>query len=163
MTSLREISSADVASILALNSAHVAELSLLDEQGLSELVAGSFHARRTGREEAFLIALDERHPTYASPNYLWFRRRYRRFVYVDRIVVAEHARGRGLARTLYEDLFRQASEAGHDLIVCEVNSVPPNAASDAFHARLGFAEVGAAVIHGGAKTVRYLALRLQAV
>lgn len=160
MTSLLQISSTDTSPILALNNAHAAELSLLDEEGLSELVAGSFHARRIGRNDAFLIALDERHPTYASPNYLWFRSRYPRFVYVDRVVVAGIARGLGHARRLYEDLFRKAREAGHDLIVCEVNSMPPNPSSDAFHARLGFEEVGAATIHGGAKTVRYLALRL---
>ena len=68
----------------------------------------------------------------------------------------DHARGRGLAQRLYEELFDAARAAGHVRIVCEVNSSPPNPASDAFHARLGFTEVGAADIHGGAKTVRYL-------
>ena len=69
-------------------------------------------------------------------------------------------RKRGLANRLYEDLFRNAAAAGHDLVVCEVNSDPPNPASDAFHAALGFVEVGHAAIHGGAKTVRYLARSL---
>ncbi|MBN6821662.1 GNAT family N-acetyltransferase [Methylobacterium radiotolerans] len=155
-----EITPADTGPLLALNNAHAAELSLLDEVGLSKLVAWSFRALRIGRDDAFLIALDERHPTYAGPNYLWFRSRYLRFVYVDRVVVAGSARGLGHARRLYEDLFRNGREAGHDLIVCEVNSMPPNPSSDAIHARLGFEEVGAATIHGGAKTVRYLALRL---
>lgn len=94
---------------------------------------------------------------YDSPNYLWFRARHSRFVYVDRIVVDPAMRKRGLALLLYEDLFRCAAGAGHDRIVCEVNSDPPNPASDAFHAALGFVEVGHAVLHGGAKTVRYLA------
>jgi predicted GNAT superfamily acetyltransferase len=57
---------------------------------------------------------------------------------------------------LYDAVFRQASGAGHDRVVCEVNLAPPNPASDAFHAALGFAEVGTVVIEGGAKTVRYL-------
>ena len=47
--------------------------------------------------------------------------------------------------------------AGHTLVTCEVNADPPNPASDAFHAALGFAEVGDAVIHGGEKSVRYYA------
>jgi len=94
---------------------------------------------------------------YDSPNYLWFRERYPRFVYVDRIVVAPAMRKCGLANRLYEDLFRVAKDAGHDRVVCEVNSDPPNPASDAFHAALGFVEVGHASIHGGTKTVRYLA------
>src|SRR4029434_6608111 len=34
----------------------------------------------------------------------WFRRRYRRFVYIDRVVVAAHARGQGLAQGMYSDL-----------------------------------------------------------
>ncbi|HEY3677565.1 MAG TPA: GNAT family N-acetyltransferase, partial [Bradyrhizobium sp.] len=94
---------------------------------------------------------------YDSPNFLWFRERYTRFVYVDRIVVAASARGRGCARRLYQDLFEQSRRAGHERVVCEVNSDPPNPESDAFHAALGFVEVGSASIHGGTKTVRYLA------
>jgi predicted GNAT superfamily acetyltransferase len=70
-------------------------------------------------------------------------------------VVAGHARGRGHARQLYADLFDRAARAGHDLITCEVNEYPPNPASDAFHAALGFAVAGQARIHGGKKTVRY--------
>jgi uncharacterized protein len=38
---------------------------------------------------------------------------------------------------------------------CEINLLPPNPASDAFHARMGFVEVGAAQLANG-KTVRYL-------
>jgi predicted GNAT superfamily acetyltransferase len=93
---------------------------------------------------------------YASPNFQWFRARYPRFVYVDRIVVAPSARGRGYARLLYRDLFEHALRAGHERVVCEVNSRPPNPESDGFHAALGFAEIGSANIHNGSKAVRYL-------
>ena len=86
--------------------------------------------------------------------------RYPRFVYVDRIVVAPSARGRGLARQLYDTLIGKAGVAGHQRIVCEVNLDPPNPGSDRFHAALGFAEVGSASIHGGTKRVRYLAREL---
>ncbi|TIP69850.1 MAG: GNAT family N-acetyltransferase, partial [Mesorhizobium sp.] len=72
------------------------------------------------------------------PNFLWFRERYPRFVYVDRVVVAGEARGRGHARRLYEDLFDHALRAGQTIVTCEVNAEPPNPASDAFHAALGF-------------------------
>jgi predicted GNAT superfamily acetyltransferase len=78
-------------------------------------------------------------------------------VYVDRVAVAAAAGGRDHARRLYADLARHAAVRGQDMMVCEVNMDPPNPASDAFHAVLGFAEIGSAVMHGDRKTVRYLA------
>jgi predicted GNAT superfamily acetyltransferase len=145
--------------MLALNNSHAEELSWLERERLQDLVAQAFYARRLGNLDAFLIALDQ-DGHYDSPNFLWFRSRYPRFVYVDRIVVAPSARGLGCARRLYADLFNRAAEAVHDHIVCEVNQQPPNPASDALHAALGFTEVGSASIHDGSKTVRYLSRRL---
>lgn len=141
--------------VLALNNAHAVELSWLDAGRLHALLGQAFRARRIRAVEAFAIALDQA-ACYDSPNYLWFRRRCARFVYVDRVVVAAAARGRGHARRLYADLFHHAAVAGHRQVVCEVNLDPPNPASDAFHAALGFAAIGSAAIHGGSKTVRYL-------
>jgi uncharacterized protein len=141
--------------LLALNNEHARELSWLSPDRLTHLIGQSFFARRIGHIDAFLLAFDQ-DADYDSPNFLWFRGRYPRFVYVDRIVVTAAARGLGLARLLYRDLFAEAVRAGHVRVVCEVNSQPPNPASDAFHAALGFVEVGSAAIDGGAKTVRYL-------
>ena len=152
--------SADVeAAVLALNNAHAQELSWLEPPALRAIIDQAFYAKAIGDVDAFLLALDET-AAYDSPNYAWLKARYPRFVYVDRIAVAVHARGRGLARILYEDLFIRAAQADHDLIVCEVNAVPPNPGSDAFHAALGFEEVGRAELTGRGKTVRYLARRL---
>ena len=53
-------------------------------------------------------------------------------------------------------LIEAASRSRHERIVCEVNISPPNPAPDAFHAALGFTEIGQASIHGRTKTVRYL-------
>ena len=143
------------AAVLALNNAHAKELSWLERERLQFLVGHAFLARRIGALDAFLLAFDQDAP-YDSPNFLWFRARYPRFVYVDRVVVATAARGRGLARALYRDLFAEAAAAGHARVVCEVNRRPPNPESDAFHAALGFIVVGHASIHDGAKDVRYL-------
>ena len=109
---------------------------------------------RLARCDAFLIGFDQ-DADYHSPNFLWFRERYPRFAYVDRVAVAAPARGRGLARALYEDFFTKAAADGHTVIACEVNSDPPNPGSDAFHMALGFAVVGQAAIYGGKRTVRY--------
>jgi len=146
--------------LLALNNAHARELSWLEPDRLIHLIREAFVARRIGHADAFLLAFDQ-DADYDSPNFLWFRSRYDRFVYVDRIVVAATARGRGYARQLYNDLFERASQAGHKHVVCEVNSNPPNPASDAFHAALGFVEVGSGTFHGGGKAVRYFARKLK--
>ena len=151
---ISRVSAADEAAILALNNEHAAELSWLEPERLSFLLSEAFYIRRIGALEAFIMTFDQ-DARYDSPNFLWFRERYPRFVYVDRVVVAGQARGRGHARRLYEDLFAEVARAGHSIVTCEVNADPPNPVSDAFHAALGFAEVGSAVIHGGKKAVRY--------
>jgi predicted GNAT superfamily acetyltransferase len=150
------LTSGDLGRVLALNNAHAVETSPLDGPRLTALHRAAFRATGIGAgAEAFLIALDQG-AAYGSPNFLWFRDRYPRFVYVDRVVTAPACRGRGFARALYADLFAAAEAAGHDRVVCEVNSDPPNPASAAFHAGLGFREVGAASLAPGGKAVRYL-------
>lgn len=158
---IERIARGDEAAILALNNEHAAELSWLEAERLSFLLGEAFYTRRIGDLEAFIMTFDQG-ANYDSPNFVWFRDCYERFIYVDRVVVAAHARGRGHARRLYQDLFEHAERAGHTLVTCEVNTDPPNPASDAFHAALGFAEVGDAVIHGGKKAVRYYARQIGA-
>jgi predicted GNAT superfamily acetyltransferase len=155
--------------VLALNNAHAVELSWLEPERLATLLERAFYARGItattaspappGQLAAFMLGFDEA-ADYDSPNYLWFRERYERFVYIDRVAVAPEARGRGLARKLYTDLIARASALAYDRLVCEVNADPPNPASDSFHVRLGFTPVGTAAIHGGSKTVRYYMLQL---
>ncbi len=141
--------------LLALNNAHASELSWLTPEALARLIGQAWRAWRIGDADALIIALDQ-NVDYDSPNYRWFHARYDRFIYVDRIVVAQSARGQGLARLLYDSLIRDAQTAAHQRIVCEVNLDPPNPQSDAFHAALGFEPLATAGIHGGTKTVRYL-------
>jgi predicted GNAT superfamily acetyltransferase len=142
-------------SLLALNNRHAVETSALDAAKLARMIAEARVARVVEPDAAFLLAFDQA-ADYDSPNFLWFRERYDSFLYVDRVIVGEAHRRIGLGRLLYEDLFRRAAQLGFPAIACEVNIRPPNAASDAFHASLGFAEVGQATIDGGAKTVRFL-------
>ncbi len=141
--------------LLALNNVHAEQTSLLDAARLRHMLATAFHVAAIGELDAFLIAFDQT-ADYDSPNFLWLRARHARFVYVDRIVTAPQSRGLGHASRLYRDLFARAAAAGHDRILCEVNLDPPNPGSDAFHARMGFAEVGRATWQDGGKTVRYL-------
>ena len=137
----RPIAPADLDALLALNNAHAAETGLLNRERFKRMAGSAFCARTNGDRQALLIAFEQSAP-YDSPNFHWFRDRYPHFVYIDRIIVANPARGTGLARALYSDLFAQARTAGHSMIACEVNFLPPNPGSDAFHAALGFTEAG---------------------
>lgn len=144
--------------VLELNQSHVAELSELDAVRLAQLIDAAFYASVAGDADAFLISFDH-DADYDSPNFQWFRSRYPRFVYVDRIAVAGRSRGQGLANRLYRALFDAARAAGHPVIACEVNVDPPNPASDAFHASWDFEEVGAGRL-SPSKSVRYLIKQL---
>ncbi len=143
-----------IAAMLALNAKHEVETSPLDQTALSKMLDEAFFsANAANGQDGFLITFDQ-DADYDSVNFLWFKSRYDRFVYVDRIIVAEQARGQGLARRFYIDLFDQAQAAGHRRVVCEVNLDPPNTGSIAFHAALGFVEVGQAAL-GNGKRVSY--------
>ncbi len=147
----------DAPAVLALNAANEVETSPLDADGLRRLCDAAFHVGLIDQgRSAFLIAF-EQDADYASPNFLWFKARYPRFVYVDRIIVAAAARGQSLATRLYDELFTLATNAGHTLVTCEVNVQPPNPASSTFHAAQGFAEVGRGGSADQLKFVAYLA------
>ena len=155
MTTLLEPGPGDLEVLLALSNAHEEEIGWFTKEAFAELVALSFRTRMTREREAFVIALSEHAPANA-PNWRWFAARFARFVYIDRVVVQRDARKRGLATLLYNDVMAAARAAGHTLVCCEVNLDPPNPGSDAFHTRMGFAEIGRAWLPDRAKTVRYL-------
>jgi predicted GNAT superfamily acetyltransferase len=145
--------------LLALNNAHAEELSYLSRDDMTALFAAASHVRAAAGGFALFVAFDET-CDYGSPNFQWLRRRFPRFYYIDRVVVSDRARGRGLARLLYDDLARRTVAEGRERLVCEVNADPPNPASDAFHTRLGFAPVGLEHLADRHKTVRYWAREL---
>lgn len=154
MHTTRAIGDQDVAWILALNAQNEEATSPLDAARLRLMLGDAFHARAVNAADGFIIPFDQS-SAYDSENYKWFRERYPRFVYVDRIVISASARRGGLARVLYTEVFDAARRAGRQTVGGEVNVDPPNPASDAFHDSLGFVEVGRATISNG-KTVRYI-------
>lgn len=151
---IRPLRDAEFDWVLALSARHEAETGKLDLETLKAMRDASFLSVGIGDRAGYLITFDQ-DGAYDSPNFLWFKARYPRFVYVDRIVVDPAARGAGSARQLYEHCFMRARVDGHTLVTCEVNLDPPNPGSDAFHARMNFEEVGRATLANG-KTVRYL-------
>jgi hypothetical protein len=155
---VRSVAPADLPALLALNNAHAVELSLVDAAKLQALLSAAALAIAlgpVGAPHAYLLAFAEDTPVQ-GPNHAWFLARHARFLYVDRVCVAPEARKRGLARALYASALATAERRGAEVLCCEVNSDPPNPVSDAFHAALGFREVGGAFLADRGKAVRYL-------
>jgi uncharacterized protein len=161
MTKVRDLHDETAArdALLAINNASARETSLLSREKLDRMIACARVATFIAPDAAFLLGFDQ-DDDYDGGHFLWFRSRHAKFIYVDRIVVAAPYRRHGFGRALYADLFARAERLGHTHVACEVNAVPPNPTSDAFHAAEGFEQVGTATFDAGAKTVRYL-LRLR--
>lgn len=137
----------DLPAVLTLNQSETPHVGDLDVVGLSMLVQIASPAFVATDEEGlagFVIAVQPGRP-YGSENYRWFKQHYEDFHYVDRVVVAERARGQGLARSLYDAVIAAKERSW---LLAEVNLDPPNEGSQAFHAKLGFDEVGQQT-HGG--------------
>ena len=149
---IRALVNDDLPVVLALNNAHAAEVNALTAPALATLVAVAAHACVLDGGLGFLIALDERAPVQ-GPNHAWFLARYPELLYIDRVVIAPAARGRGHARRMYEAL---VAVAAHRPLCCEVNLAPPNPGSMAFHERLGFTACGEGDDPRNGKRVRYL-------
>lgn len=96
---------------------------------------------------------------YASLNYKWIAQRYPAFAYVDRVAVAEVARGLGVGGKLYQAAFRHY-DGVRTVVTAEVNLEPPNPGSIRFHERCGFVSVGERWDDGGGKGVVYMERRL---
>lgn len=157
---LRESSRADWPRLLELNQASVSELSELDEARL-ELVLSfahrSFLVEHDDEVVGFAIAMAPGAP-YDSDNYRWFSKSFERFLYLDRVAVAESMRRRGIGAQLYDAMESAAQSFGR--MVCEVNVVPRNEASLAFHASRGYGEIGR-LEHSPEKVVALMSKELQ--
>ncbi len=152
---IRDIAPSDFEWVLALNQRFQVETSSLTPARLAELAGAANRFRVVAPTAAFLLAFDA-NANYDGACFQWHRARDRGFLYVDRIIVDPAARGGGLARALYEDLFAHARARGYVAVTCEVNSDPPNPASDAFHEAMDFEVVGEERLEDRDKTVRFL-------
>lgn len=127
--------------ILALNNEFAEQTSWMTPEELQKLIDEAFHfGHRDEGLDGFVIALTKG-ADYHSPNFTYFCERMDDFVYVDRIIVSARAQGKGTGRSLYDELGEVARAAGFKRIVCEVNTLPPNPGSIAFHTKAGFQPV----------------------
>lgn len=156
---IRDVAQGELDAVLAMNEAsvpHVNSLGIAEFRDLHEQAAYFRVVANgdTGIVSAFLIGLTPE-AQYGSPNFLWFRRNYPSFAYIDRVAVAENARRHGLASALYGDFEAYFSDR-FPVLACEVNLRPSNPASMKFHLRHGFRQAGSQVIDDGAKEVAML-------
>jgi len=159
---LRPYRDRDLDALVAVNDAAYPAVPITPAEELAELIGMSSVAVVVddGAAAGFVLGMPPG-LAYQSENYLFFSARAREhgttFVYVDRIVLAAHLRGRALGPQLYDAVFDEARRVGADEVLCEVNLEPPNPGSLAFHTRLGFVEVGRQSTKGGANVVALLA------
>lgn len=147
----------EIPAVLALNNAAVPHVNAL---ALAEMERFRFAAAyfRVAVQRRFVLGfLVGFRPgaRYESENYLWFQARHDDFIYIDRIVVAPEAAGRGVAKALYADL-ATTMVGVVTAMTCEVNIRPENPISMEMHRRLGFREVGQQETCGGEKRVSLL-------
>lgn len=86
----------------------------------------------------FIFLYDEK-TEYDSLNYLYFKSRYQKFLYVDRIIIAGEHQKKGYGQQLYDFIIDTHNP---DIFCCEVNITPPNRQSLSFHHKYGFKEIG---------------------
>lgn len=141
---LRTLVIGDIPAITALNNAATPAVPVMTEAELTALLEASDFGFATVDEKELLGFVMGFGPgsDYASVNYRYFEERGVDHLYIDRIVVTEAARGMRVGQSLYNRVFTLAIAESRSEVTCEVNIEPPNPGSLAFHARLGFSEVG---------------------
>ena len=140
---LRPAGPDDDEAVLALNLAEEQALAPMDPDRLGYLRsrADRFDVVEVDGAPAGFVVTMAPGSDYDSPNYRWFSARYGAdFYYLDRIALAPAVRRRGVAGRVYDEV--ETVAAARHRMALEVNLIPPNAASLAFHARRGYAEVG---------------------
>jgi predicted GNAT superfamily acetyltransferase len=139
-----EIVSIDsVDTLLNINNAAVPDVGVLTPakaEWLASHVVMPGLAMLDGKPAGMLVVLND-HCGYDSDYYRWFTERYQNFLYIDRIVTADWARGQGVAQALYRQINQLAEQLG-TAVVADVYSQPPNTPSLNFHRKMGFEEVG---------------------
>jgi uncharacterized protein len=139
---LRAAEERDVDAVLRLNAGNVPSVSAMDADRFAHLrgIADRTAVVDVADEVAGFVMTFAPQAAYDSANYQAFVARYDSFYYLDRIVIADRFRRRGLARFVYEQL--EAVATPFQRMTLEVNTVPANPASLAFHASRGYLEVG---------------------
>ncbi|HJU06924.1 MAG TPA: GNAT family N-acetyltransferase [Rhodanobacteraceae bacterium] len=159
---LRDVREPDLEAVLALNNSAGSAILPLDAARLRHFFERADYFRVAeidGRIAGFLIALRE-DADHSSSNFRWFRERYARFVYIDRVVIGDGFRGHGLGRVFYSDA-QSYAEARAPVLACEVFLEPRDDVAMLFHGTRGFNEVGQQSMAENGRRVCLLAKQLE--
>ncbi|PIT99499.1 MAG: GNAT family N-acetyltransferase [Bdellovibrionales bacterium CG10_big_fil_rev_8_21_14_0_10_45_34] len=140
---IRRAEQNDLDEILAINDRFVPKVSKVDKLWLQKYLAEATVfdiVESEGKPVAYIIAMTP-DADYQSENFLWFKKRYADFLYIDRVAVKLGFHSIGIGKSLYNYLFNTYKDVSQK-ITCEVNIDPPNPQSLGFHSALGFKEVG---------------------
>jgi predicted GNAT superfamily acetyltransferase len=154
---IRQAQATDFSRILDINATEEEKTSRIDLARITQLDRWSDYHRVAvvqGQVVGFLLVMSDA-SDYDGDNFRWFVERYKRFLYVDRIVIDQAYAGQGVGSALYGDLIQFAATQGCPVLCCEINVSPPNPVSHAFHARFGFNEVGRSAEANAPKIVSY--------
>jgi hypothetical protein len=143
---LRAYRADDLAVVHAINDAEVPAVGAETPEALAHIATQSVVATVAevdGEVAGFCLVLAPG-ADYGSKNYAWFSERYDDFIYLDRVAISPAHQRRGIGRALYAEVERLVPERRPraTAFALEVNLRPRNDTSLAFHATLGFAEVG---------------------
>lgn len=156
---IRTVKYSDLTEIYTLNESvlpHVNSIPISDFEEFMRVNSHFFVIEKEGELAGFVIVLGPGQE-YDSENYEYYTEKYKSFDYVDRIVISEKFRGKGLGSELYKHLFENTKE---ERVTCEVNIKPPNMKSIRFHQMLGFEEVHQQYSEGGKKFVSLMVKEL---
>ena len=137
---LRPLTDGDLPEVLDLNQRNVRLLAPMDDARLRELQALADRCDVLdvdGAVAGFVITFAPG-TAYDSENYRWFAARHTDFYYLDRIVLHEDFRRRGLGAFVYDELERVAARHGRMVLEAWVDNAP----SLAFHRGRGYVTVG---------------------
>tara|TARA_S200000501_G_scaffold340462_1_gene349058 strand:+ start:1530 stop:2030 length:501 start_codon:yes stop_codon:yes gene_type:complete len=151
----------DLNSILLLNQKSIPAVSSTDFEGIEYFLKNSSYfkvLRKNDHPVGFLIGLMPG-KDYSSENYIWINRRYNSFIYVDRVIIDQKYRNKGLGSYFYNHLL-ETFYGKVEYIICEVNIKPYNKQSINFHKKYGFKEIGRKDTENGNKKVSYMMYKI---
>ena len=139
----KPFSDSDLDQIWSINQENIPEVgNVANLERLNQLINWSSHVLVVREQEiAGFIILMRENQNYDSLNYDFFNSQNYPFLYVDRIAIKEGHRRQGLGKMIYEKTIDIANDLNLPTC-CEVNTIPRNGPSLAFHDNFGFKEVG---------------------